>query len=135
MHFSLQWNKCLNPKIPHDGKAGLTAKIFPSLYSVAVLVTLTKKLKIGIFQKICSNDKWLNIIAFHLRSEIQKIIGTPKRPRNLSKLICCKEGENLKDSLDSIPSPSMKIQIMGGKVCLRCKGKTLLGVVNNLSHQ
>ena len=31
----------------------------------------------------------------------------------------------LKDSLDSIPSPSpsMKIKIMGGKVCLRCKGK------------
>ena len=38
----------------------------------------------------------------------------------------------LKGSMDSIPSPSrsLKIQIMGGKVCLRCKGKTLLGVVN-----
>ena len=32
----------------------------------------------------------------------------------------------LKGSLDLIPlpSPSMKIQIMDGKVCLRCKGKT-----------
>ena len=29
----------------------------------------------------------------------------------------------------------MKIQIMGGKVCLRCKDKTLLGVVNKLSTQ
>ena len=40
----------------------------------------------------------------------------------------------LKGSLDLIPSPSssMKIQIMGGKVCLRWKGKTLLGVVNKL---
>jgi hypothetical protein len=40
----------------------------------------------------------------------------------------------LKGSLDSIPSPStsVKIQIMGGKVCLRCKGKTFLGVVNKL---
>ena len=38
----------------------------------------------------------------------------------------------LKGSLDSIPSPSEKIQIMGGKVCLRCNGKTLLGVVNKL---
>ena len=40
----------------------------------------------------------------------------------------------LKGSLDSIssPSPSVKIQIMGGKVCLRCKGKTLLGVVIKL---
>ena len=40
----------------------------------------------------------------------------------------------LKGSLDSIPSPSpsVKIQIMGGKVCLRCKGKTLLGNVKKL---
>ena len=40
----------------------------------------------------------------------------------------------LKGSLDLIPSPSssVKIQIMAGKVCLRCKGKTLLGVVNKL---
>jgi len=38
----------------------------------------------------------------------------------------------LKGSLDLIPSPSVKIQIIGGKVCLRCKGKTLLGVVNKL---
>jgi len=30
------------------------------------------------------------------------------------------------------PSPSVKIQIKGGKVCLRCKGKTLLGIVNKL---
>ena len=38
----------------------------------------------------------------------------------------------LKGSLDSIPSStsSAKIQIMGGKVCYRYKGKTLLGVVN-----
>jgi hypothetical protein len=40
----------------------------------------------------------------------------------------------LKGNLDSIPSPSptVKIQIMGGKVCLRCKGKTLLGVGKKL---
>jgi hypothetical protein len=40
----------------------------------------------------------------------------------------------LKVSLDSIPSPSpsVKIQIMGGKVCLRFKGKPLLGVVNKI---
>ena len=39
----------------------------------------------------------------------------------------------LKGSLGSIPSPlPVKIQIMGGKVCLRCKGKTLLGDVNKL---
>ena len=40
----------------------------------------------------------------------------------------------LKGSLDLIPSPSpsVNIQIMGGKVCLRCKGKTLLGDVTKL---
>ena len=38
----------------------------------------------------------------------------------------------LKGSLDLIPSPSVKIQIMGGKDILRCKGKTLLGIVNTL---
>ena len=41
----------------------------------------------------------------------------------------------LEDSLDSISSPSVKIQIMGGKVGLWCKGKTLLGVVNKLFVQ
>ena len=37
----------------------------------------------------------------------------------------CKAGKNLKGRLDLILSPSLsvKIQIMGGKVCLRCKGK------------
>ena len=38
----------------------------------------------------------------------------------------------LKGILDSIPSPSVKIQIMGRKVYLRCKGKTLLAIVNKL---
>ena len=40
----------------------------------------------------------------------------------------------VKGNLDSIPSPSpsSKIQILSGKVCLRCKGKTLLGIVNKL---
>ena len=36
------------------------------------------------------------------------------------------------DSSNLIPSPSEKIQIMGGKVCLRCIGKTWLGIVNKL---
>ena len=36
----------------------------------------------------------------------------------------------LKGNLDLIPSPSpsVEIQIMAGKVCFRCKGKTLLSV-------
>ena len=49
--------------------------------------------------------------------------------------LCSGKVENiLKGSLVLIPSPSpsVKIQIMGGKVCLRCKGKTFLGIVNKL---
>ena len=40
----------------------------------------------------------------------------------------------LKGRLDLIPSPSPSviIQFIGRKVCLRCKGKTLLGIVNEL---
>ena len=42
--------------------------------------------------------------------------------------------KNSEDRPDLIPStsPSVKIQIMCGKVCLRHKGKTLLGFVNKL---
>jgi hypothetical protein len=41
--------------------------------------------------------------------------------------------ENIsKCSLALIPSSSEKIQILSEKVCLRCKGKTLLGIVNKL---
>jgi len=40
--------------------------------------------------------------------------------------------EILKDSLNAISSPSLKIQIMGGKIFLRCKDETLLGAVNKL---
>ena len=47
---------------------------------------------------------------------------------------CSKVEKILKGSLDSISSssPSVKIKIMSGKVCLRCKGKTLLVIVNKL---
>ena len=52
----------------------------------------------------------------------------------LQSMVVHKVEKILKGSLDSIPSPStsVKIQNMGGKVCLRCKGKKLLGFVNKL---
>ena len=46
--------------------------------------------------------------------------------------IVIKVKDILKGSLDLI---SMKIQIMGGKVCLMCKGTTSLGIVNKLLKQ
>ena len=50
----------------------------------------------------------------------------------LDFLLVCKVEKILKGSLDSIqsPSPSVKMQIMGVKDGLRCKSKTLLGIVN-----
>ena len=50
------------------------------------------------------------------------------------RILMLKVAKILKGSLDSIPShsPSVKIQIVGGKVCLMCEGKTLLGIVNKL---
>ena len=39
----------------------------------------------------------------------------------------CKVEKILKCSLYSIPSPSVKIQIMGGKECLRCISQNIAG--------
>ena len=53
--------------------------------------------------------------------------------RTLQKVAFFKVEKILKGSLNSIPSPSpsLKIQIMGGKCCLRCEGKTLLMLSTN----
>ena len=58
----------------------------------------------------------------------------PIQPTAPTGKIFFKVEKILKGSLDSIPSPSpsVKIQIMGGKVSLRYKGKTLLGIVNKI---
>ena len=62
----------------------------------------------------------------------QRNIGKTNRDRSFDIKYNTKVEKILKGSLDLIqsPSPSVKIQIMGGKVGLRCKGKTLLGLVN-----
>ena len=48
--------------------------------------------------------------------------------RAISGQIAGKAEKILKYGLDLIPSPLLKIQIMGGKDCLRCIDKTLLGL-------
>ena len=48
------------------------------------------------------------------------------------KKTCHKAEKILKCIMDLIPSPSVKIQIMGEIFCLRCKGKTLMRDVNKL---
>ena len=50
------------------------------------------------------------------------------------KVIIHKVEKVLKGSLDliSLPSPSVKIQTMDGKICLRCKSKIMLGIIIKL---
>ena len=62
-----------------------------------------------IFWAICLHFEIENAVSFKISIKVEKI---------------------LQGSLDSIlsPSPSVKIQIMGGKICLRCRGKTMLGI-------
>ena len=67
-------------------------------------------------------------------AEFTKMVSNNKVSTNVASsiVISAKAKKILKGSLDPIPSPSVKIQITGGKFCLRCKGKTLLGIVNKL---
>ena len=61
-------------------------------------------------------------------------VPDPVKRKEMFSLSSSKIEKNFKGSLDLIPSPlpSVKIQIMCVKVCLRCKGKTLVGAVNKL---
>ena len=59
--------------------------------------------------------------------------GPAEGPKHILGTYCW----NTKDSkrqpgFNPITLPSVEIQIMGMKVCLRCKGRTLLAVVNKL---
>ena len=64
----------------------------------------------------------------------QRNKGKTDRDRSFDIKYNTKVEKILKGSLDLIQSPSLsvKIQIMGGKVCLNCKGKIMLGIVNKL---
>ena len=68
-------------------------------------------------------------------SMIQVVSSEREKPRVWkNEKYVVKVEKVLKDSLDLIPSPSpsVKIQIMDGKVSLRCKGKTLLALSTNI---
>ena len=56
---------------------------------------------------------------------------------HLREILQVKVEKILKGSLYLIssPCPSLKIQIMGSKVCLWCKGKILLGIVNKFENK
>ena len=69
-----------------------------------------------------------NLLNEGARQPLARISDTV-RPLKVEKIL--KDSLACLDSI-SLPSPSVKIQIMGGKVCLECKGKTLLGILNKL---
>ena len=75
-------------------------------------------------------------MIIHIAFNDQKLFfNTDKNMGNQLHRPLCKVEKILKGSLDSIPSLSVKIQIMGGKVCMRCKGKTLLVIVNEFTKR
>ena len=91
----------------------------------------------GWFNTVC----WVQIIIQFLISVTTRLwkqvykflIADVERKKSTFFCVLIKgpwEEKILKGSLDLIPS--VKIQIMGGKVCLRGKGKALLGIVNKL---
>ena len=99
---------------------------------------LPTKLSTKLSAKLFSNCPVFQMISTTLSTKFkpkssQKL--TPTLFTQLSAKISAKwSREGIKKCLDLIPLPllSVKIQVMGGKLCLRCKGKTLLGVVNKL---
>ena len=73
-------------------------------------------------QEECCRKRW----AFHHG------LGSVKSHRLWANLWKNPPKLKMVHSLCLIPSPSLKIQTLKGKVCLRWKGITLLGVVNKL---
>ena len=84
---------------------------FSFLFFIAIKIKLVKSFGSAIIKT--SNYNYLGVTLQNLKIKVEKIF---------------------KGNLDLIPSPSysVKIQIMGRKVCLMCKGKTLRGGVNKL---
>ena len=85
-----------------------------------------------IFRRVLTNQAWLRLsvpAAYRMNQKGWDVIYSMRERVGFVKV-----EKILKGSLDSISSPSVKIQIMGRKGCLRSKVKTLLGLVNKLSH-
>ena len=72
--------------------------------------------------------------VWNATQKIQRNIGGISETQQIMKGEKIKVEKIFKGNLDFFPSPlpSVKIQIMDEKVCLRCKGKKLLGIVNKL---
>ena len=90
-------------------------------------------LKLGSITEVwTSREQWLKYCQYldNMAAEAYDSEGVPiklSRYALFLKVCICKVEKILKGSLDLIssPSPSVKIQIIGGKVYLRWKGKRL----------
>ena len=92
-------------------------------------------LKIFVFQDhfYMSKTTWIILKIILKRAKALYIVLNVKKNHSgpfLFRSQSCKVEKILKGSQDSIPSPSpsVKIQILDRKVCLKCKGKTLQGI-------
>ena len=106
---------------------------------IRFFITVMKRLRILLCKNYCNPRiklglKWIQT------SRLKKLKCIQEENRKATpifeiELLYFKVENILKGILDSIPSPSPseKIQIMGGKVCLRCKGKTFLGILKTKS--
>ena len=98
-------------------------------------------IKLGHFGTRANAGDFKDKLLKNISSDKFLFISISSGPKKFQKLEFWKSpikvGKILKGNLDSIPSPSLsvKIQIMGGKICLRCKGKTLLDFVDNSLKQ
>ena len=100
-----------------------------SNFSIFYFIRKLALYRSNIFRKRNSQIILRNIWGTCLPWQFDSEIGAA-----FSNTFVCKVEKILKGRLDLIPSPSasVKIQIMDRKVCLRCKGKTLLGDNNKL---
>ena len=103
--------------------AFLFSRYKPDLQTVVKYKTSQVTLKVNALHKVAQK------CSYHVLNWLQ--LSLQELSYSLITLVL-KVEKILKGSLDSIPSPSTseKIQTMGRKVCLRCKSKTLLGIVN-----
>ena len=85
------------------------------------------KIEQEIQRKIEQDQKLLEQQAKNEEEKRNFFFEETKEQKHLEEEQKSKVEKTIKGSLDSIPSPSpsVNIQIMGGKVCLRCIGRTL----------
>ena len=123
LHFNLYFSGS-----PKDQRYCCRVKLQPAVYIISSEFLDGNSIDgSGNLQKLLTNSNQL--------SNRRKEMAATKRQIFLFIVsVLIKVEKILKGILDLIPSPSpsVKIQIIVGKVCLRCKGKTLLGIVNKI---